>query len=488
MSMDEGRIPDDWRLANVTPIFKKGKKSEPGNYRPVSLTNVIGKIMERVVKKGIMEYVDKNRILANSQHGFRSGRSVQTNLVEFLNTATRWLDEGKSFDVIYLDYSKAFDKVSHKRLVIKLEEAGIKGKLLAWLIDWLRERKQRVRVNDEYSDWIDVLSSVVQGSVLGGILFDLFIDDIDDEVIEALIRKYADDTKVAKIVENDEDAKEMQKIVDNLAAWASKWGMEYNIKKCKVLHVGKNNPRNRYYMNGAELEQTKEEKDLGVWMVDNLKPSKQCATAARNANFALGQLQRAFHYRKKECLIPLYKTFVRPRLESSVAAWSPWYETDIRVLEKVQERVIRMLSNVRGRTYEERLKETGLTTLKERRTRGDLIETFKTLKGFNKVEKEEWFVEVGHEARATRANTVVTEDGETRKEHVLQLERARLGVRKHFFTVRAAKKWNELPEVVKKQTSINGFKNCYDKWKANQPMNDGNEMNDDAGTNNEENE
>ena len=186
-------------------------------------------------------------------------------------------------------------------------------------------------------------------------------------------------------------------------------------------------------------------------------------------------------------IVPLYKTFVRPRLESSVAAWSPWHEMDIAALEKVQERMVKMLSNVRGGTYEERLKETGLTTLRERRMRGDLIETFKMLKGFNKVEAEHWFKVVGHEVRPTRANTMITEKGEERKELVLQIERARLDVRKHFFTVRAPKKWNELPETIKKQTSINGFKNSYDRWKENQPSND-DEENDETRTNESENQ
>ena len=391
---------------------------------------------------------------------------MQSNLVDFLNEATKWLDEGKSFDVLYLDFSKAFDKVSHKRLLVKLEEAGIKGKVLEWIRDWLRGRKQRVCVDGEYSEWIDVLSSVVQGSVLGGTLFDLFIDDIDFAAIAALILKYTDDTKVAKIVDTREDAEEMQKIIDNIAAWARKWGMEFNAKKCKILHVGKKNPRYKYFMNGLELEQAKEEKDLGVWVDESMKPSKQCAAAAKSANFALGQLQRAFHYRKKDMLVPLYKTFVRPRLESSVAAWSPWYETDIKLMEKVQERMTRLLSDVKGATYEDRLKEVGLTTLKERRLRGDMIETFKTLKGFNKVEKDKWFTVVGDDARATRMTTIVTNEGEIRKENVLQMERARLDVRKNFFTVRATKHWNDLPEEVKRQTSVNAFKNSYDRWRG----------------------
>ena len=350
ISMKSGKIPDDWREANVTPLFKKGKKADPGNYRPVSLTNVIGKTMERVVKEALTKYIESNKLLSDSQHGFRSGRSTQTNLLEYLNTTTKWLDEGKNFDVIYCDFAKAFDKVCFKRLSVKLREAGVGEKVLKWLEDWLKGRKQRVRVEDEFSDWIEVLSSVVQGSVLGGILFDIFIDDIDDAAMEALVWKFADDTKAAKIIETEEDSRRMQAIVDSLASWADKWGMAFNVKKCKILHVGRSNPRYKYYLNGEEVEEVKEEKDLGVFVEDTLKPTKQCTAAAKAANFTLGQIQRAFHYRKKEYLVPLYKTFVRPKLEHAVAAWSPWLESDIKSLEKIQERLIRMLSDVKGIT------------------------------------------------------------------------------------------------------------------------------------------
>ena len=218
-SMDTGKIPDDWREANVTPLFKKGKKSDPGNYRPVSLTNVIGKTMERVVKEALTKYIETNNRFSDSQHGFRNGRSTQTNMIEYLNVTTKWLDEGKNFDVIYCDFAKAFDKVCHKRLLVKLKEAGVGGKVLKWLEDWLKGRKQRVKVENEWSEWIEVLSSVVQGSVLGGILFDIFIDDIDDAALEALVWKFADDTKAAMIIESEEDGRRMQTIVDQNGAW-----------------------------------------------------------------------------------------------------------------------------------------------------------------------------------------------------------------------------------------------------------------------------
>ena len=469
-SMEKGKIPDDWREANVTPIYKlKGKKSDPGNYRPVSLTNVVCKMMERVVKEELMKHVETNRLLCNAQHGFRAKRSPQTNLIEFMNETTKWLDAGASFDILYLDFSKAFDKICHQRLMLKLDAMGIAGKVKEWLRDWLKGRKQRVRVEEELSEWIEVLSSVVQGSVLGGTLFDIFIDDIHKVVLDALIRIFADDTKVALKVEKEEDRKKMQMIIDNLVEWADKWAMQFNATKCKILHVGRKNPKYEYFMNGEKIMEDDEEKDLGVWVDTTMKPSKQCAAAAKAANFALGQMQRAFHYRTKNTLVPIYKSFIRPKLEFSVAAWNPWMEGDKNTIEKVQERLIKLLSDAKGKTYEEKLKDVGLTTLTERRERGDAIEAFKTLNGFNQVDKAQWFEIEKEDQRPTRQNVVITEEGERRRKNVLIVETARLEVRKNFFNVRAANIWNKIPDEVREKKTVNGFKAAYDGWKNGKP-------------------
>ena len=349
-SMENGKIPDDWRKAEVTPIFKKGKKSEPGNYRPVSLLSIPEKIMERMVKEQTTDHLEDNNLISNAQHGFRAGRSPQTNLIEFFDVATKWLDDGRSFDILYLDFQKAFDKVCHRRLVQKLKSVGITGKLIVWLTDWLKGRIQRVKVDGKYSDWAEVLSSVLQGSVLGGTLFDVYIDDIVEVIVNAFARIFADDTKVAKIVESTEDGRQMQDLIDELAKWAERWKMAFNASKCKIIHVGSKNPRVKYVMNGAEIPEADEERDLGVIINSTLKPSKQVAAAVKGANFALGQIQRAFHYRKKNNLVPLFKTFVRPKLEFAVAAWNPWTEADTNAMEKVQRRLVRMLSDVRGST------------------------------------------------------------------------------------------------------------------------------------------
>ena len=153
------------------------------------------------------------------------------------------------------------------------------------------------------------------------------------------------------------------------------------------MHVGKNNPRFTYTMRGLPIPEIESEKDLGVWIDLTLKPSLQCEAAAKSANRVLGLIGRTFHYRTKSTLVPLYKSLARPKLEFCAAAWSPWLEKDIECLEKVQHRLIRMLSNVRGKTYEEKLADAGLTTLKASRERGDAIEAYKTMNGFNNVAK-----------------------------------------------------------------------------------------------------
>ena len=350
--------------------------------------------------------------------------------------------------------------------MVKLEALGIVGKVLRWLNDWISGRRQRVVVEGEFSMWVSVISSVLQGSVLGGILFNIFFDDIDEAIINALIKKFAEDTKVAMVVENEDDARQMQNNLDKLWQWAEKWKMAFNAKKCKVMHFGRSNTRYEYVMNGNKIESVTEEKDLGVWVEEDLRPSKQCKMAAQSANWALGQLTRAFHYRKASCLVPLYKSFVRPKIEHAVAAWSPWTESDRETLERVQRRLVRFVSDKKGGNYKERLESIGLTTLTERRERGDIIESFKTINGFNKVDRSEWFNfrNVGN-TRATRSIGPVSEDGERDRSDVLYMGTVRLDTRKQFFTVRAISMWNNIPYEVKSKKSVNSFKNAYDEWK-----------------------
>ena len=354
-----------------------------------------------------------------------------------------------------------------------MEAAGVRGKMKEWICEWLRGRRQKVVVEGAESGWEDVWSSVPQGTVLGGVLFNLYVNDMD-EGIESFVRKFADDTKMARIVEEQEDALALQRDIDAMVKWAQKWEMKFNTDKCKVLHVGRLNKQFQYRIGDGSLKEATEEKDLGVWIGNDLKPVAQCERAAKAANSALGLITRSFHYRTKSILVPLYKTFVRPKLEYAVAVWRPWLKKDEEVMEKVQQRFVRQLSDAKGETYEERLQSAGLTTLSERRTRCDMIETFKTMRGINRVDREEWFrVQVEEEHRPTRSNTVVVEGGLERRREVIVGQRAKLEVRKNFFTVRVEKEWNSLPEMVKAQRTVNGFKNAYDRWRRRAPLTPG---------------
>ena len=450
-SMQSGVVPQDWRDANVTPIFKKGSKHSTDNYRPVSLTSIPCKIMESIMKDEMLDYLLRHSLLKSSQHGFMPKKSCATNLLEFLEKITEFFDNGTPVDILYLDFSKAFDKVPHRRLLAKVETLGIKGDLLKWIDSWLTGRKQRTVLNGCFSEWASVESGVPQGSVLGPLLFIIFINDLDDFVENInIMLKFADDTKLGHRSDSMEDINCLQLAINKLIEWSEIWCMKFNIGKCKIMHIGRNNIRNVYTMAGQPLQVVDNERDIGVIINDNLKPSLQCAHASRRASAVLTQISRAFMYRDKKVFLQLYKQFVRCHLEFAIPAWSPWLVGDIEVLEKVQKRAVNMIVGLRSKTYEDKLIELGLTTLEIRRKRYDLVQTFKILNGFDKVIPSIWFRTVDNQHTRLTRNTSYNKN--------LIARRFKTDIRRNFFSVRVVSLWNSLPIEVKESRNVTIFK------------------------------
>jgi len=334
-----------------------------------------------------------------------------------------------------------------------MEAHGIRGEVLRWIENWLTGRKQRVVLNGKSSGWEDVESGVPQGSVLGPILFLVYINDLDGAAkLVDILRKFADDTKAGQRVGTAEGRARLQAALDELCAWADKWGMEYNVKKCKVMHIGHGNIRHVYTMKGQPLESTNEEKDVGVHMTDTLKPSAQCRKAAKTAQTVLSQITRAFHYRDRHTFMRLYKLYVRPHLEFAAPGWSPWTRSDIDCLEKVQKRAVSMVSGLAGHEYKDRLEELGLDTLEERRLHIDMTQVYKVLNGKDKVSSDTWFASAATGARATRAAADPLN---------LRVPAPRLEVRRHFFTQRVPGEWNKIPAPLKSTATVASFKNGY---------------------------
>ena len=329
---------------------------------------------------------------------------------------------------------------------------GIGGKIRAWINNWLTARVQRVKIGGKFSSWREVLSGVPQGSVLGPVLFNIFINDLDSAATDSqLLKKFADDTKVAQVIKSESDAAELQSTLNRLSDWADNWGMDFNVAKCHVMHIGRTNPKHPYQMRGTVLEKTTEERDIGVIVADNLKPAAQCRKAAHTANTVLGQILRAFHYRDRHIFLSLYQQYVRPHLEFAATTWSPWSRGDIEVLEKVQMKAVKAISGLRSAQYGERLEELGLQSLEARRKEQDLLQTFKIVNGIDLV-TENMFEMAAEERRPTRQTTGVKNIVTKRSSHEY---------RKNFFTIRVAEDWNKLPDHVKDVSTVSTFRRQY---------------------------
>jgi ribonucleases P/MRP protein subunit RPP40 len=334
-------------------------------------------------------------------------------------------------------------------LLLKLRAHGVDGKLNNWIEAWLTDRYQRVMINGVASSWQPILSGVPQGSVLGPLLFLIFINDLGADLACRLLM-FADDTKLFARIQGLDDGLSLQHDLDSVSTWADIWQMKFNESKCKVMHFGSRNVNYQYSINNQQLQSTSSERDLGVTVLSSLKVAAHVTEAISKANRMLGLIKRSIRSREPFILLQLYKSFVRPHLEYCVSAWSPHYAKDKELIERVQHRFTRLFPSLLSLNYEQRLAELQLWSLEERRNRADLIEVFKMVRGISAVSWSVFFDKPLVES--TRGHSWKFTKRQSAKD-----------IRLHFFSNRVLNRWNALNQEAVDASTVNGFKHQLDK-------------------------
>jgi hypothetical protein len=439
-ALSTGSFPEEWRISRVSPIFKKGSKLSVENYRPVSLTVVACRILERIIRNHILRFVLSNHMVSSSQHGFLPKRSTTTNLLKFLDLVTSQIDASVPVNAIYLDIAKAFDTIPHDKLLSKLNSLGIDEKIFALVKNFLRNRMQYVEVGGARSKKVHVSSGVPQGSVLGPLLFLVYFEAAGLTGPTGLL-KFADDSKLF-----GPNTQELQRDVDVFVRSIQELGMRIAANKCcSVTYSCGGAVSNTFTIDGQVISSKSGEKDIGVYLDQQLKFSEHCQQITNKANSLNFRIFQSFATREPKVLFSIFKTYVRPILEHNSTVWSPYLKKDIRRVEGPQRRFTKRLSGYETEfTYLQRLHALGEETLLVRRIKADLVLVYKIIHGL-----VDGLGDLVQFARVIRT-----------RGHLYKIvpQRFRVNSRKNFFSVRVANLWNELPAEVAESETLAIFK------------------------------
>jgi hypothetical protein len=426
LSYNTGHIPGDWKTANVVPVHKKGDKGSVENYRPISLTSLVMKIFEKVIRDELLAKCENK--LNQFQHGFLPSKSCTTQMIPFADSLSISLNDRVRCDVVYFDFSKAFDSVNHDIILWKLKhQFEIDGRLLKFIVNYLQHRSQCVVINGEKSSLQPVTSGVPQGSILGPLFFVLFINDMTDCVSEGTnIALYADDTKIWRNIQTWQDHLTLQDDIDKLYKWSYANKMNFHPKKCKVLTVAveqslhcasdwKPFPFQAFYynLNDTELEFVNNETDLGVMMTSTLNYNEHSLKLYSKASSRLGLLKRALHFvNDQKQKRAFYLAIVRSLFEHCSVVWRPTAETSIRKLENIQRRAVKWILSEEGHHYNDleytmRLRDLDLLPLDRKFEYTDLLVFHKVYYNLSVNELPVYLKPLNEEDTVSRLRSVI---------------------------------------------------------------------------------
>ena len=454
-SLSDGVVPMDWKHSQIVPIFKKGSRHVALNYRPISLTSVCGKTLERIVSDCLYEYLDTHELLSTKQFGFRHGRTVDDQLLLVYNDVSCWLDSGKAVDIVFFDFAKAFDTVSHGLLLAKLRHLGVSGSVFNWLSDFLVDRTMQVSVSGLHSTRKRVDSGVPQGSVLGPLLFLIYVNYLPASVSNNCVF-FADDLKIYLKLHHHSsldlalDLSGCQSDIDAIAATAESWGLKLNPEKCAVLRLSRgssewSNTVPPYTLNGSILNVVSSQKDLGVLIDNKLLFHSHIASIVSKASGLSVNLLRSTLCRSADFMVPLFISHIRPLLDFASTIWNTGYLGDLRLLESVQRRWTKKIAGMEELSYAERLTMLNLYSIRGRLLRADLLKCWKVFHGKCGVQPADLFV---------MAPDVGTRGHRFKLAHT----HSSLECRRRFFSLRCVASWNALPDGLVSLDSVEAFK------------------------------
>jgi hypothetical protein len=452
MSLRLCRVPTLWKRANVVALHKKLDRSSVSNYRPISLLSCTSKVMETCIFKYVFNYIRDNSLLTKLQSGFMPNDSTVNQLVHIYHMFTEALDKKKDVRVVFCDITKAFDRVWHDSLIFKLKKLGIKNDLLHWFKDYLSHRQQRVVINGEHSSWGHIKAGVPQGSVLGPLLFLVYINDITEN-INTNIRLFADDTTLFVTVDDPVESNNILNAdLSTLREWANKWLVLFSPPKTKALTLSLKPIDPGYQpleMGNSVLSDVNEHKHLGITLTKNVSWSSHIANTCASASKRLDIMTGLKHRLDRRSLEIMYMSFVRPLLEYADVLWDGCFERDAESLELVQRRAARIVSGaIRGTPTVNVYKELAWEPLSKRRERHKLIMFFKIVNGMTPASLSDLLLpRVDERTRYNLRNTADFTNFACRTETF-----------KRSFFPSTTILWNSLPVCIRNSTSIREFK------------------------------